>query len=193
MAGPVLRIVPSRGVAGWKAWSEEMSARIGELAHGTERGTARRNLAASLLIFVLAIGLAACSNDDTYLPALLADPMASYEAEGLVLSDSWEHAQRPSVLGAAPRQASVNRSYRIEDQAEAEELLDTAVAFAESEGWTMGPAIGGDPNLFRGTKELVPGSGELTIALGAADPISDPDGPRQLNIHLNFDPVPTED
>ncbi len=146
-------------------------------------------IAAALLLLVT---LSACSPDNTYLPALLADPMASYEAEGLVLSDSWEHAQRPSLLGAAPRQAEVGRSYRIEDQSQAEELLDDAVAFAESEGWTMRASLTGTPDFYRGTKELAPGTGELSLALGAADPINDPDSPSQLNVHLKFDPVPTE-
>lgn len=169
-----------------------MATRIGEQAQGAAQGTTWRTWAAGILVSVLAVGLAACSNDDSYLPALLADPMATYEAEGLVLSDSWEHAQRPSLFGAAPRQAEVGRSYRIEDQSQAEELLADAVAFAESEGWTMRASLTGSPDFYRGTKELVPGSGELSLALGAADPINDPDSPRQLNVHLKFDPVPTE-
>lgn len=33
----------------------------------------------------LALALASCSTDSVYLPALEADPMASYEAEGIEL------------------------------------------------------------------------------------------------------------
>lgn len=137
--------------------------------------------------------LSACSNDETYLPALLSDPMAKYEAEGLVVSDSWEYGQRSSFLGSAPVQAEVGRTYRIEDQSQAVPLLSDAVALAESEGWTMSKSLTGRPDQYRGTKELAPGSGELSIGLVSADPSNDSDGSRQLVIHLEFDPVPTEE
>jgi hypothetical protein len=136
--------------------------------------------------------MVACSSDDTYLPALLADPMASYEAKGLVLFDSWEHAQRGSFLGSAPRQAGVGRTYRIEDQSQAKQILGDAVEFAEAEGWAMTQPISDNPDFYVGTKELVPGSGELSLGLGAVDPINDPDGPIQLVLHLEYDPVPME-
>jgi hypothetical protein len=118
--------------------------------------------------------------------------MASYEAEGLDLSDSWEHAQRGSFLGSAPVQAEVGRRYRIEDQSQAVQLLEEAVAFAESEGWTMTQPLQDNPDFYRGTKALVPGSGELGIFLVAVDAIDDPGGPRQLGVKIEFDPVPTD-
>ncbi|HUP16042.1 MAG TPA: hypothetical protein VM848_08340 [Acidimicrobiia bacterium] len=109
-----------------------------------------------------------------------------------MLSDSWEYGQRSSFLGSGPVQAEVGRTYRIEDQSQAEQLLKEAVARAELEGWHAKEPLTERTTLYWGVKELAPGSGRLFIALGAADPINDPNGPRQLSIHLEFDPVPTD-
>jgi hypothetical protein len=145
-----------------------------------------------VIMVLIVLSIIACSSDTTYLPALLDDPMASYEAEGLVLFDAWVYAQRPRFLGGAPVQAEVGRRYRIEDQSQVGQLLQEAVAYAESEGWTMRESLTGRSTLFVGAKELAPGSGKLMIALGPTDPIDDPDGPIGLAIYLDFDPVPTE-
>lgn len=105
--------------------------------------------------------------------------------------DAWEHAQRSSFLGSAPRQAEVGRTYRIEDQSQARSLLVDAVEFAESEGWEMTQPLENKPDFNSGAKELAPGTGELSIALGAVDP-GEPQGPRQLSIYIRFDPLPTD-
>lgn len=118
--------------------------------------------------------------------------MASYESEGLELSDSWEYAQRSSFLGSGPVQAEVGRRYRIGDQEQAEHLLNEAVAFAEFEGWSMTRPIADLPHFFGGARELGPGTGELSVFLVAKDPINDPDGPSQLGIKIEFDPAPEE-
>jgi hypothetical protein len=141
------------------------------------------------LVTVVSFLVAGCSSDDTYLPALLADPMASYQAEGLELSDSWEYAQRGSLLGSGPRQAEVGRTFSIGDQSQAEQLLEDAVEFAESEGWAIRGSLTGRPDFYRGTKDLPPGSARMSISLGAVDPIREPDGPKQLVLHMEYDPV----
>jgi hypothetical protein len=151
----------------------------------------RRLQAAGILVCLLPV-LAGCSGDDTYLPALEADPMASYEADGLELSDSWEYAQRPRLSGGVPHQAEVGRRYQIEDQSQAEQLVEDAVEFAESEGWEMKQPLEDKPDFFSGTKELGPGTGELSVFLVAVDPIHDPDGPIQMRLKIEYDPVPTE-
>ncbi|MCI0677950.1 MAG: hypothetical protein L0Z63_02765 [Actinobacteria bacterium] len=146
-----------------------------------------------LWLFIVLLALTACTTDDTYLPALLADPMASYGAEGIVQTDSWDYAQRRSFLGSAPVQAEVGRTYRIEDQSQAGGHLDAAVAFAEAAGWKMSQPLPDQPEFYRGTKDLIPGSARLSLGLVAADPLGNPDGPKQLTIHIEFHPVPEED
>ncbi len=115
--------------------------------------------------------------------------MASYEAEGLELSDSWEYGYRRRLGGGVPHQPEVGRLYQIEDQSQARQLLQEAVAFAESEGWTMTQSPTDQPDVYRGTKELSRASAELGIGLGAVDPTDDPDGPVQLNVFMEFDPA----
>ena len=143
-----------------------------------------------MTLTVLLAVLSACSPDDTYLPALLADPMASYEAEGLVLFDSWEYRQRSSFLGSGPRQAEVVRRYRVEDQSQAEEILNEAREVAESEGWQIQQE---SEFAYSGVRELDPGMGRLFLMLQAEDILDDPDGPRVLAIFLEFDPVPSDE
>lgn len=138
---------------------------------------------------LLALALTACSSESTHLRALLADPMADYEAEGIMLIDAWEQAERPGFLGGKPIHAEVRRKYRIVDQSEAEQLLSEAVAFAEAEGWDLQPSRVSPDTLYIGAKELGPGDGRLSMALGPADPLNDPDGPRVLTILLDFGSV----
>jgi hypothetical protein len=133
--------------------------------------------------------LVGCTSDDTYLPALEADPMASYGADGLELSDSWEYAYRTRLGGGVPHQPEVARTYWIEDQSRARQLLEDAVAFAESDGWAMTQPLADSPDFHIGTKNLGPGTAELNIWLGAEDPLDDPDGPRKLKILLEYDPA----
>lgn len=115
--------------------------------------------------------------------------MASYEADGLELSDSWEYGYRTRLGGGVPHQPEVARTYRMEDQSRDRQLLEDAVAFAESEGWAMTQPLSDKPDFYRGTKELEPGSARMSLALGAEDPLHDPNGPRQLNIFMEFDPA----
>lgn len=130
--------------------------------------------------------LSACSTDDTYLPALLADPMADYEAEGIELVDGWEQAERPGFLGGKPTHAEVGRTYRIVDQSQAGRILAEAAESAESQGWRMQPE---SPHEYRGERESTAGMGRLHLSIPAEDALHDPDGPRVLRILLDFGPV----
>lgn len=156
-----------------------------ELGANVARGLA-------VLFVLVAVIVVACSTDDTFLPALLADPMASYQAEGLELSDSWEYPQGTGFLGSGPDPAEVGRKYRIEDQAQAERLLSDTVEFAESQGWSMSRPPADKPYFYAGEKELAPGSAKLAVALGAEDPLEDPEGPVALRIRMNYWPALTE-
>lgn len=87
-------------------------------------------------VLVLAVLLTACSFDTTYLLALMAVPMASYEADGIVLIDSCERAEEHSLVTDKPvHHAEVGRTYQILDQSRAEQLVAEAAAVAESDGW----------------------------------------------------------
>jgi hypothetical protein len=140
-----------------------------------------------VLILLAVLGLGACSADGTYLPALLADPMADYQAPGLVLFDTFQLGEHKSVFGSAPVHAKASQWYRIEDQSEVQDRLLEAVAYAESVGWQMQQesAIS-----FSGVKELEPGMGEIFLWLGPEDPLEDPEGPRVLGVRLSFDTAP---
>lgn len=151
--------------------------------------SARRRFSQRLVLWtvvVMAAPLAACSSDDTLLPALLADPMASYEADGIVLVDSLEQAEGRELLSGKPIHARVDRTYQIGDQSKTEQVLNEAASYAEAGGWRVEPG-GIDPTLgYGGAKDLGPGGARLGISLVAQDPLHDPDGPRALRITLRF-------
>jgi hypothetical protein len=148
-----------------------------------------RRFHAVVALGTLLLSLVGCSVDHTYLPALKADPMASYEAPGLKLSDSWQYAYGARLGGGVPYQAEVTRVYAMQDQSHARQLIGEAVASAESEGWTMTQPLRDKPDTYVGTKELVPGTAQLFIGLGVGDPIHDPNGPRVLIINIIFSPA----
>lgn len=164
------------------------------------RGTQARGLAAandrlrrggSWLVPAIVIGflLGACSGDDTYLPALLADPMAEYEAEGIELIDSWERGEGRDLFFRKPTHAEVERVFRIVDQSQSKGVLEEAAAYAEENGWRVRDSSTSSNSGYGGAKKLGPGDGRLGVSLIPADPLHDPDGPRVLRIHLDFGPV----
>ena len=108
----------------------------------------------------------ACSTDDTYLPALLADPMASYEDDGIELIDRDSQGNREER--PFPSSAQVISVYRILDDSQAESVLQEAVAAAEAGGWemTQSPPI---PNRLEGYKELGVGEGHLIVVTAPDD------------------------
>jgi hypothetical protein len=126
--------------------------------------------------------VSACSTDDTYLPALLADPMASYEADGIELTDRDSQGYRGQRPFSQP--AQVISVFRIVDDSRAEQALDKAVRFAETNGWEMTEDISRDLN-FQGSKDLVVGEGRLIVNIGPMD-LREPGPERALRMYLDF-------
>ena len=136
----------------------------------------------TLIPFILLGLLSACSNDDTYLPALLAEPMASYEADGIELIDrdsQGYRAERPF-----PQSAQVNSIYRVLDESQAEMVLQEALASAEGSGWEMTPSPT-IPNRFVGLKELGVGEGRLIVVTAPEEE----EGGQRLHILLGFSSI----
>jgi len=146
---------------------------------------------AKLLTTVLLVtaAVAGCSSDDAYLPALLADPMAAYEADGIVLIDSWERPEGHSLVTDKPVHAEVGRRYRIVDESRAEQLVAEAAAVAESEGWRLNAPRDDPPTGFRGAKRLVSGDARLIVSLVPEAPSRDSEGTRILRVILDFGSV----
>ena len=147
----------------------------------------RRLLAVAVLSL---LALPACSVDPTYLSALLADPMAEYQAEGINLFDAFESNEHSGFLGGKPGHAEVGRHYRIENQSEVRNHLEEAVEYAKSQGWRIQKESDRE---YRGTRELEPGTGRIHLSTPVEDILNDPNGPRMLRIYLDFGPVRFDD
>jgi hypothetical protein len=91
-----------------------------------------RNTGAILSIVIL---LAGCSSDETFLPELLDDPMAQYEAPGLNLVESRQQGRGKSFITGKPIHAELSRYYELQDGQAMEEVLLEAMAAAEQAGW----------------------------------------------------------
>ncbi|MGF1618687.1 MAG: hypothetical protein ACFCU2_12915 [Acidimicrobiia bacterium] len=138
------------------------------------------------MVLVFAFGLSACSSDRTFLPALLADPMASYDADGIERIDRSTQAEGRDFIWGKPEHAEVTLVYRIEDQATVSEVLGRAVEEAAASGWSLEQS---SESHFRGSKELSPGSGRISIATHTENVLENPGGPQVLSIRLDFGPV----
>jgi hypothetical protein len=86
-------------------------------------------------IALIAIVVAGCSSDDRFLPALLVDPMVSYEADGIRLVSTNDQARGTDLITRKPIRAQARRVYELEDQTNVEEVLAMAIAAAEEGGW----------------------------------------------------------
>jgi hypothetical protein len=116
--------------------------------------------------------------------------MASYEAEGIVLIDSWRQAEGRDLIFRKPIHAKVGRTYRILDQSQQETILAEAVEYAESQGWRLtDPRTNQYGTGYGGSKDLAPGRGRLGISVVPADPLNDPNGPKVLSINLDYGTV----
>ena len=135
---------------------------------------------------LLLVAIPACSRDHTYLPALLANPMASYQADGIELIDSSEQGEGTDIVLAMPTNAEVVRRYRIEDQSRTAEVLSDAVAFSESVGWRMQRE---SDSAYLGALDLDVGPGRIHLSTTAEEVLTDPDGPRVLRIYMDFGSV----
>lgn len=125
----------------------------------------QRRLQILALSVLVILALTGCSFDRTYLPALEADPMASYEAAGLELvRDDRNPEDDGDLIFGKPSHARVRRVYDIVDGAEGERVLSEAVSYAESIGWHM-ESITGYPHVFRGWRLLPPGEAGVSIGL----------------------------
>ena len=114
--------------------------------------------------------LSGCSTDTEYLPVLLDDPMASYQADGIHLIEKQESGRGTSPVTGKVEYAEVSRRYELEDPSQASQVLDEAVSYAASHGWTIGE---NDPYeastgalVVSATREVDWGVARLDIAVG---------------------------
>lgn len=112
---------------------------------------------------LLSLGaVSACASDQTYLPALLADPMAEYSHPGL---EQFTRSETPKAFNPSGSQMkpSVLTTFAVVGDFEVEE----AVAAAEAAGWSFEPTepeIGSGGNrTWSATKELSEGLAGLSI------------------------------
>lgn len=102
------------------------------------RATTIRRMMLWFIAGVVAIGaVTGCSSDQTYLPALQADPMASWQPEGAELVN--ESEQEYDEGGSTSKQslAAVTRVFRLPSAADVDAARQQALAYAESEaGWS---------------------------------------------------------
>ncbi len=139
-----------------------------------------------LLFCAAALFFGACSVDDTFLPALLADPMARYEANGIELIESEERSRGRDLVTRKPVTAQVRMIFRLEDPAQMEQVFLDAIVAAEAAGWDLGE-MGALEDEFGGkgiaaSKEFDWGSGRLTIVVGPTPRESDGDVLLQINL-----------
>jgi hypothetical protein len=139
-----------------------------------------------VLLSLSILALTACTRDDTYLPALLDNPMADYVADGVELIAASEQGEGTDFVMDMPTHAEVVRRYRIEDQGQVEQILSDAAAFAESVGWRVQQE---SETEYRGAAELDVGSARIHLSTPVEDIASDPNGPRVLRISMDFGPV----
>ena len=154
---------------------------ITESAGGARRSKKSTFAPWVVVMLVWAVGLAACSNDDTYLPALLADPMAGYFHPDLEVDFRGEIPKSFTPMGTENEPSIttgfvVRGDFRIED----------TIASTEAAGWTFESA---DPTVssdgiqgWSATKDLPEGLAALSITLLQDDAEEDWD----LAIRLTF-------
>jgi hypothetical protein len=105
-------------------------------------------------LLLLAVSLvSSCTSDPTYLPALLADPMAEYSHPALELSTRSEIPKAFNLFGSQ-MEPSVLTTFVVVGEFTVEE----AVAAAEAAGWIFEPTepyVGSSGNrTWSATKEL---------------------------------------
>lgn len=89
------------------------------------------------LVALMALVITACSSDATYLPALLADPMASYTNPGLEVGFRDEIPQGHTFFGLSEVDAAVITGFELVGDADA--VREDVIAAAESAGWSFVP------------------------------------------------------
>ena len=120
------------------------------------------------LIIVVLVGavamLAACSRDedDAYLSALRADPLASYSPPSTELDVNTEQARADPSSTSKGQQAQILRSYRSDDPASTAAAMEALVARAQESGWQL------DFEYERGSILTRPGPASSTMRLTVA-------------------------
>jgi len=151
---------------------------------GARHVTTSRRWTGHILIVLLAVGAAACSDDDTYLPALLADPMAEYSHPDLEVDFRTEIPRGEGRVGGFASLASVTTGFVL--HGDADSVIADLLATAESAGWTVlsqEPAVGSDGTKgWSAEKELPEGVAGLGVNLSPPDSDEDWD----LSIRLSF-------
>jgi hypothetical protein len=106
--------------------------------------------------------------DDTYLPALLDDPVADLNLPGIELERSYENEQSGRGLWGGSH-AAVTRTYRVVEDGRGPEIFETAVREARAAGWVFHPAgsVAGPGETLGNAayKMLEPGPAVLSLSL----------------------------
>jgi hypothetical protein len=139
------------------------------------------------------LALSACASDTIYLPALVADPMASYEAEGVELVEKHTQEQGETAVIGGTVVARVILRYEVDEQ-DAESALADAVAFAGENGWDMSPVPipGVTDERFVGEKDLSVGLARMILAIDRRDAAPANSGMVGLGITMGFDHLDEE-
>jgi hypothetical protein len=146
-------------------------------------GIPRRLAVAGGLLVLLAV-LTACTSDDTYLPALLADPMAGYSHPSLEVDFRAETPKAPNPIWGGESEAKVTTGFVLDG--DAGPVINDIISTAEAAGWVFASAeLEVGPQGYRGwsaSKELVEGLAAFSVTLGPPNAGEDWD----LAIRISF-------
>lgn len=138
-------------------------------------------------VALIASVVAGCSSDDRFLPALLDDPMASYEAEGIRVVRTEERPRGTDLITRKPITAQVRRVYELEDPAEADQVFADAMAAAEMARWDM-RETGPSESAFGGwgtTASKQFDWGPVLLIIGVGPTPGEPESDMRLRITLD--------
>ena len=135
-----------------------------------------------MLALGLLLGLlTGCSpSDPIYLPALLEDPMAHVEWEGLEPALRKESKEGEALFGYS--NAFVQQAFDVLDRTREDELVLELKEYAESVGWVFEEEPG-PSGVWRGRKEIEEGRIGLEINLDRVTP------ERRLGVVLQFEEI----
>lgn len=147
------------------------------------------NLSGHLVLAAMALWVvAACSSDTTYLPALKADPMASYEAPGLELLERFQQGRTPVLFSDAFRVARIFSEYEIKGEG-VDEIFSEVVAAAEASGWVAEEHLMANTpdERFVGAKDFGVGLGRIVIYVSPEEGSVSNTERTRLVISIGFD------
>lgn len=117
-----------------------------------------------LLMLAGVVLVAACSSDDTYLPALLADPMADYSNPSLEVESRVEIPEGKQPLSGA-QDATILTGYLLTGSEES--VVSDILSAAEAASWILdpdSPVIEGENATWSASKMLPEGLASMTIS-----------------------------